>query len=206
MDSPSSFLVDHTKLKPGVYPSRLDWYGDMGDVDIVTLDIRLWSQEDLKFTADGTNKVQYDVAPRWFYQAGYDFEDWVSGLHSLEHTFATLLRTGKIFSDSYLKTVYIGPGGCLSMFYLVLAPTNIGPMLAIKTADGDLRVTTYTLELVRTLFEKTIEYLQDKDVPSTKPAECGNPSLHNSDSALFIAKTFLSWYDAWGDQYPKGDK
>ena len=85
-----SFNVDHSKLKRGIYLSRID---TMGDVKTVTLDLRM--------------RVPYK-------------EDIISNseLHTYEHCFATAVRNITENMDD-VAVSYFGPMGCQTGYYLV---------------------------------------------------------------------------------------
>lgn len=82
-----SFTVDHDKLEPGLYVSRVDG-------NVTTYDLR-------------TRKPN----------AG-DYMDNLT-MHSVEHLFATYVRSSAIGS----KVLYFGPMGCQTGFYLLVADT-----------------------------------------------------------------------------------
>ncbi|MBR1873633.1 MAG: S-ribosylhomocysteine lyase [Eubacterium sp.] len=90
MDLIPSFSVDHTKIIPGIFTSRIDVVGD--DNRITTYDIRV--------TRPNTEPA-VDVA----------------SMHSLEHIIATYLRNDDEWKD---EVIYWGPMGCLTGFYLIL--------------------------------------------------------------------------------------
>lgn len=81
----ASFTVDHNKLVPGLYISRVDG-------NVTTYDLR-------------TRKPN----------AG-DYMDNLT-MHSVEHLFATYVRSSEIGSD----VLYFGPMGCQTGFYLLVA-------------------------------------------------------------------------------------
>lgn len=81
----ASFTVDHNKLEPGLYISRVDG-------NVTTYDLR-------------TRKPN----------AG-DYMDNLT-MHSVEHLFATYVRSSKIGND----VLYFGPMGCQTGFYLLVA-------------------------------------------------------------------------------------
>lgn len=82
-----SFTVDHDKLEPGLYISRVDG-------TVTTYDLR-------------TRKPN----------AG-DYMDNLT-MHSVEHLFATYIRSSSIGS----KVLYFGPMGCQTGFYLLVDST-----------------------------------------------------------------------------------
>lgn len=99
----ASFTIDHTRLLPGVYVSRLD-HTKSGDA-ITTFDIRM--------TAPNREAA---VSPE--------------ALHTIEHLAATYLRNDAQWGD---KIVYWGPMGCCTGSYLLLqgelSPSDISQLL-----------------------------------------------------------------------------
>ncbi len=91
MQKITSFTVDHTKLEPGIYVSRVDCVAPV-DGNITTYDLR-------------TRKPN----------AG-DYMTNVA-MHTVEHMFATFVRN----SDMGKNVIYFGPMGCRTGFYLVMA-------------------------------------------------------------------------------------
>ena len=90
MQKITSFTIDHLKLIPGVYVSRVDYAGES---PITTFDLRMTSPNDepVMNTAE---------------------------MHTIEHLAATFLRNHAEFGD---KTIYFGPMGCRTGFYLLLS-------------------------------------------------------------------------------------
>ena len=90
MEKIASFLIDHTRLLPGVYVSRKD---KVAENVITTFDIRMTRPnfEPVMNTAE---------------------------VHTIEHLAATFLRNHKDYGD---RTIYFGPMGCRTGFYLILA-------------------------------------------------------------------------------------
>lgn len=93
-------------------------------------------------------------------------------IHTIEHIGATYLRNHPDYSK---KTIYFGPMGCRTGFYLILA--------------GDY-TSKDIVELVTTMFE----YIRDftGDVPGATPRDCGNYLDLNLDMAKYLAKTYLN--------------
>ena len=85
-----SFSVDHTRIIPGIFVSRVD-VTKSGDA-ITTYDIRLKHPN-----------VEPAIDP--------------SAMHSLEHLIATYLRNDAEWKED---VIYFGPMGCLTGFYLIL--------------------------------------------------------------------------------------
>ncbi|MCR5544727.1 MAG: S-ribosylhomocysteine lyase [Eubacterium sp.] len=90
MDMIPSFSVDHTKIVPGIFESRVDVVGN--DELITTFDIRM-----------KTPNAEPAVAP--------------AAMHTIEHVVATYLRNNDEWKD---KLIYWGPMGCLTGFYIIV--------------------------------------------------------------------------------------
>ena len=90
MEKITSFTIDHLRLVPGLYVSRID---QVEGHPITTFDIRMTSPNDepVMNTAE---------------------------MHTIEHLAATFLRNHATYAD---KTLYFGPMGCRTGFYLLLA-------------------------------------------------------------------------------------
>lgn len=123
MNKIPSFTIDHNKLLPGIYVSRIDTT-PMGDT-ITTFDIRM--------TAPNREPA---LMPQV--------------LHTVEHLAATWLRNNPQWKD---KIIYWGPMGCCTGNYLILAgqftPMDIAPIMLelfswISTFDGDIPGATDT--------------------------------------------------------------
>lgn len=93
-------------------------------------------------------------------------------MHTIEHLAATYLRNHPIYKD---KTVYFGPMGCRTGFYLLLA--------------GDLS----SKDIVPLMVEM-YEFIRDfKDkVPGASPKDCGNYLDMNLPMANYLAKKYLN--------------
>lgn len=92
-------------------------------------------------------------------------------VHTIEHLGATFLRNDPDWKD---KTVYFGPMGCRTGFYLVLA--------------GDLSSRDVILPVT-----KMFEFIRDfeGEIPGAKPSDCGNYLDQNLGMAHFLAKRYL---------------
>ena len=92
-------------------------------------------------------------------------------VHTIEHLGATFLRNHPKFKD---KTIYFGPMGCRTGFYLLLA--------------GDLS----SRDIVPLMIEM-FEYIRDFDgeVPGASPRDCGNYLDMNLGMANYLAKRYL---------------
>lgn len=91
MEKIASFTIDHIKLEPGVYVSRIDKDTATGAV-VTTFDLRM--------TAPNREPVMNTAE-----------------LHTIEHLCATFLRNDEEWSS---RVVYFGPMGCRTGCYLVL--------------------------------------------------------------------------------------
>lgn len=92
-------------------------------------------------------------------------------VHTIEHLGATFLRNHPIYKD---KTIYFGPMGCRTGFYLLLA--------------GD-----YTSEDIVPLMIEMYEFIRDyrDEVPGASPRDCGNYLDMNLGMANWLAKRYL---------------
>ena len=90
MEQIASFTIDHLRLEPGVYVSRVDRDPASGAV-ITTFDLRL--------TAPNREPVMDTAA-----------------VHAIEHLLATFLRNDEEWAS---RVVYFGPMGCRTGFYLL---------------------------------------------------------------------------------------
>ena len=92
-------------------------------------------------------------------------------IHTMEHLGATFLRNDPEYKD---KTIYFGPMGCRTGFYLILA--------------GDLE----SKEIVP-LITKMYEFIRDfkGEVPGASPRDCGNYLDQNLNMAKFLARKYL---------------
>ncbi len=92
-------------------------------------------------------------------------------VHTIEHLAATFLRNHKTFGS---KTIYFGPMGCRTGFYLLLA--------------GD-----YESKDIVPLMIELYEFIRDfkDEVPGASPKDCGNYLDMNLGMANYLAKRFL---------------
>ena len=92
-------------------------------------------------------------------------------VHTIEHLAATFLRNHPLYGD---KTIYFGPMGCRTGFYLLLA--------------GDLT----SKEIVPLMIEM-FEFIRDfkDEVPGASPKDCGNYLDMNLPMANYLAKRYL---------------
>ena len=92
-------------------------------------------------------------------------------VHTIEHLAATFLRNHPVYGD---KTIYFGPMGCRTGFYLLLA--------------GDLT----SKEIVPLMIEM-FEFIRDFKgvVPGASPKDCGNYLDMNLGMAKYLADKYL---------------
>ena len=93
-------------------------------------------------------------------------------VHTIEHLAATFLRNHPVYGD---KTIYFGPMGCRTGFYLLLA--------------GDLT----SKEIVPLMIEM-FEFIRDfkDEVPGASPKDCGNYLDMNLPMAKYLAAKYLN--------------
>ena len=93
-------------------------------------------------------------------------------VHTIEHLGATFLRNHKDFSD---KTIYFGPMGCRTGFYLLLA--------------GD-----YESKEIVPLITEMFTFIRDfhDEVPGASAKDCGNYLDMNLNMANWLADKFLN--------------
>lgn len=92
-------------------------------------------------------------------------------IHTIEHLAATFLRNHKEYGD---KTVYFGPMGCRTGFYLLLA--------------GDYE-SKDIVELMKEMFVFIRDY--HDEVPGACARDCGNYLDMNLPMANYLADKFL---------------
>lgn len=92
-------------------------------------------------------------------------------IHTIEHLGATFLRNHKEYGE---RTVYFGPMGCRTGFYLLLA--------------GD-----YTSRQIAPLITEMFEFIRDfhDAVPGADPKDCGNYLDMNLPMANYLAGRYL---------------
>ena len=143
MEKITSFTIDHIKLTPGVYVSRIDY---VAGHPITTFDLRMTSPNDepVMNTAE---------------------------MHTVEHLAATFLRNHAEYKD---KTIYFGPMGCRTGFYLLLAG---------KYESKDI------VPLMVEMFDFIANF--HDEVPGASAKDCGNYLDMNLPMARYIAKKYL---------------
>jgi len=144
MEKITSFQVDHLRLKPGVYVSRKDKFGDA-----------VLTTFDLRFKEPNKEPVMDQPA-----------------LHTIEHLCATFLRSHNEWNS---KTVYFGPMGCRTGFYVILA--------------GD-----YKSEDILPLLKEMFGWIEKFEgaIPGAAPAECGNWREQNIDMAKWECQKYAA--------------
>lgn len=92
-------------------------------------------------------------------------------VHTIEHLAATFLRNHPVYGN---KTIYFGPMGCRTGFYLLLA--------------GNL-----TSKEILPLMIEMFEFIRDfkDEVPGASPKDCGNYLDMNLPMANYLAKRYL---------------
>jgi len=92
-------------------------------------------------------------------------------IHTIEHLAATYLRNHPDYAD---KTIYFGPMGCRTGFYLILA--------------GD-----YQSKDIISLLKDMFEFIKDfeGEVPGASAEGCGNYLDMNLNMAKYLANRFL---------------
>lgn len=92
-------------------------------------------------------------------------------IHTIEHLAATFLRNHSIYDE---KTVYFGPMGCRTGFYVIF--------------KGDLK-SEDIIGIMREMFEFIAIY--EDEVPGADAKSCGNYLDMNLPMAKYEAKLFL---------------
>jgi S-ribosylhomocysteine lyase len=88
----------------------------------------------------------------------------IPAMHTMEHLGATFLRNHKEWSE---KTIYFGPMGCRTGFYIIL--------------HGDLK-SEDIVDVTREMFDFMADF--EGEIPGTNKIECGNYVSHD----LTVAK------------------
>ena len=92
-------------------------------------------------------------------------------MHTIEHLAATFLRNHKDFGA---KTIYFGPMGCRTGFYLLLA--------------GDYK-SDDIVDLLKEMYSFIANF--DGEVPGASAKDCGNYLDMNLPMAKYLAKKYL---------------
>ena len=92
-------------------------------------------------------------------------------VYTIEHLRATFLRNHPLYKD---KTIYFGPMGCRTGFYLLLAGN-------------------YTSKDIVGLIIEMFEFIRDfhDEVPGASPKDCGNYLDMNLGMANYLASRYL---------------
>ena len=179
MEMVKSFQINHLKLMPGLYVSRVDQFVD---ARITTFDLRFVSPN---------SEVQKPLS--------------TAALHTIEHIGATYLRNDPEWGQD---VVYFGPTGCRTGCCLLLAGEYVSPCeefvcLKSKSSDKKFKMrkleikeeaeemkSPSVLELVKGMCQEII--LWDDKIPGVSPEECGNYLDHNLLAAKFVAQNYLN--------------
>ena len=142
MEKIASFTVDHLRLVPGVYVSRVD---QVAGNPITTFDLRMTcpNKEPVMNTAE---------------------------VHTIEHLGATFLRNHRDYAS---KTLYFGPMGCRTGFYLILAGSY-------ESKD--------IVPLLKEMYTFMAEF--EGEVPGAAAKDCGNYLDMNLPMAKYLAGKF----------------
>lgn len=143
MEKITSFTVDHLRLVPGVYVSRID---QVEGYPVTTFDLRMTKPncEPVMNTAE---------------------------IHTIEHLAATFLRNHKEFAE---KTIYFGPMGCRTGFYLILAGEYVSK-----------DIVPLMIEMYRFMADF------EGDIPGAAAKDCGNYLDMNLPMAKYLSKKYL---------------
>ena len=143
MEKITSFTINHLKLLPGVYVSRVDY---VAGNPVTTFDLRM--------TAPNREPVMNTAE-----------------MHTIEHLAATFLRNHPVYGP---KTIYFGPMGCRTGFYLLL--------------HGD-----YESKDIVPLMKELFIFMRDfkDEVPGACAKDCGNFRDMNLPMANYLADKFL---------------
>lgn len=93
-------------------------------------------------------------------------------IHTIEHLGATFLRNHKEYAS---KTVYFGPMGCRTGFYLILS--------------GDY-ISKEIVEVLTEMFQFISNY--EGEIPGASAKDCGNYLDMNLPMAKFLANKYLN--------------
>lgn len=146
----NSFTVDHNILKQGIY-AKASNTNNSNLESYTTYDIRMIRP----------NSPERMLSPEV--------------MHTLEHCFATEIRT--ILGD---EVIYVGPMGCCTGFYVVLAGTERTP------------------QAVQDLMKQVLEIVLEEgyEVPFQNPTSCGNYTFMDFDNAKKACQNYLDLINA----------
>ena len=161
-----SFLVDHRRLHPGLFVSRID---DVGGEFVTTFDLRLvrpLSEEEL-LSKDMSRMPS------------------MKGLHSCEHLGAYFLRGSEKWSD---KLIYWGPMGCKTGFYILLKGKyeEVTPEIIEMVKD----VVDFIIDYDGRGFEDSVE-----TIPGATAKECGNSLFQSLKDAKLVMRAYRNTLD-----------
>nr|WP_320119814.1 S-ribosylhomocysteine lyase [uncultured Marinifilum sp.] len=94
----------------------------------------------------------------------------IPAMHTMEHLGATFLRNHEKWAD---KTIYFGPMGCRTGFYLIF--------------HGDLS-SNDIVEVTKEMFDFMAEF--EGEIPGTNKIECGNYASHDLAIAKWEAEKY----------------
>ena len=154
MEKIASFQIDHLRLKPGLYVSRKDRFGSKESAAKAAAEVTL-TTFDLRFKEPNKEPVIDQ-----------------STLHTIEHLGATFIRSHNEWAE---RTVYFGPMGCRTGFYLIL--------------EGDL-----SSEDILPVIRQMLEWISTFDgiIPGATAAECGNWQEQNLEMAKWEVRRYAS--------------
>ncbi len=144
MEKIASFTVDHLRLVPGIYVSRID---DVEGHPVTTFDLRM-------------TRPNYEPVIN------------TAEMHTIEHLGATYLRNHKKYAD---KTIYFGPMGCRTGFYLILSGEY-------KSKD--------IVPLMIEMYQFIAGY--EGEIPGAAAKDCGNYLDLNLNMAKYLADKYLN--------------
>lgn len=146
MEKIESFKVNHKLLKRGVYVSRKDYDNKTGEVIATTFDIRM---------KEPNREPVLNIAE----------------VHTIEHLGATFLRNHEYYKN---QTIYFGPMGCRTGFYLILKGD-------IKSKD--------IVDIMKDMYNFMANF--EGEVPGADEYSCGNYLDQNLPMAKYESKKFL---------------
>ena len=108
-----------------------------------------------------------------------------AALHTFEHLFATIARSGRLQDD----VIYVGPMGCRTGFYLLLRDR-------VSKADA--------IALVQDCFRQIASW--EGEIPGAQRRQCGNYLEHDLAGAKACAQDMCAVLSGWKPEdlvYPK---
>ena len=106
--------------------------------------------------------------------------------HTIEHLGATFLRNHPVWKE---RTVYFGPMGCRTGFYMILHGNLESRQRKKALKDLQNSVNTYVVDLVKEMFQFICNF--EGDIPGATAKECGNYLDQNLPVAKYWAKRYL---------------